>query len=567
MTRHLRLSTAFVSLILNFFGWNQVRAQGTLQIGSDPFTNSGSQHLTEVEPQVYANGSTIVATFQQGRTFEGGSSDVGFSTSTDSGLTWQEGSLPGITVWAGGDRYDRVSDPSIAYNAAFGVWLIVTLPVGNGNREIFVSRSGDGLNWDDPITVYSADPPSSFDKTWMTCDNSPVSSFFGNCYIEWDDVGRGGVILMSASTDGGATWALPLNTADHATGLGGQPLVQPSGRVVVPYTTYSSVRAFISDDGGSSWSSSVSAAAITEHPVAGGLRDFNLPSAAIDGDGLVYVVWTDCRFRFRCGANDVVMMTSSDGVSWSGVTRVPIDDIGSSADHFLGAIGADRNSFAPNTGLTVLYYYYPVADCTTETCQLVVGFMTSSDGGNSWSDPADLAGPMSLSWLPSTISGLMVGDYFSVVYTDEGVPHPVFAAATEPIGTFFESMFSTCAGCATHARSRAEIAAESEVASSAAGSVAAVNDEWQPGPAQSETGALRVSAEAYRVNIGTVLPLSASGPAAESFHVLWEVEEGATGGSVSGGVYTAPLSPGLYHLVARAGAEKARLAIKVFTVQ
>src|SRR6516162_4924870 len=209
MTRHLRLSTAFVSLILNFFGWNQVRAQGTLQIGSDPFTNSGSQHLTEVEPQVYANGSTIVATFQQGRTFEGGSSDVGFSTSTDSGLTWQEGSLPGITVWAGGDRYDRVSDPSIAYSAAFGVWLIVTLPVGNGNREIFVSRSGDGLNWDDPITVYSADPPSSFDKTWMTCDNSPVSSFFGNCYIEWDDVGRGGVILMSASTDGGATWALP----------------------------------------------------------------------------------------------------------------------------------------------------------------------------------------------------------------------------------------------------------------------------------------------------------------------------------------------------------------------
>jgi hypothetical protein len=77
---------------------------------------------------------------------------------------------------------------------------------------------------------------------------------------------------------------------------------------------------------------------------------------------------------------------------------------------------------------------------------------------------------------------------------------------------------------------------------------------------------LRVSAEAYRVNIGTILPLSASGPAAESGAVNWEIEEGAAGGSVSGGVYTAPLSPGIYHLVARAGAERARLAIKVFTV-
>src|SRR5215471_1531396 len=508
--RH-QVSTAFVSSLLCFFISAGARAQGTLQIGSDPFTNPGSQHLTEVEPQVYAYGSTIVATYQQGRTFEGGSSDVGFSTSTDSGLTWQEGSLPGITVWAGGDRYDRVSDPSIAYNAAFGVWLIVTLPVGNGNREIFVSRSGDGFNWDDPITVYSAGPPSSFDKTWMTCDNSPVSPFFGNCYTEWDDVGRGGLILMSASADGGVSWVSPLNTADRATGLGGQPLVQPSGRVVVPYTTYSSVRSFISDDGGSSWSSSVSAAAITEHPVSGGLRDFNLPSAAIDGDGLVYVVWADCRFRFRCGSNDVVITTSSDGLQWSDVTRVPIDDVGGSADHFLGAIGADRNSFAPNVGLAVLYYYYPVASCTLANCQLTAGFMTSSDGGSSWSDPSVLAGPMFLNWLPNTVSGLMVGDYFSVFYTDDGVPHPVFAAATEPAGTFFESMFSTCVGCAAGSPSGTTSVSEAEGAP--VGIAPAETDRWQPAPAQSDSGALRISAEAYRINIGTHLPLRASGSA------------------------------------------------------
>jgi chitinase len=93
-------------------------------------------------------------------------------------------------------------------------------------------------------------------------------------------------------------------------------------------------------------------------------------------------------------------------------------------------------------------------------------------------------------------------------------------------------------------------------------------EEWQATAAQSESGALRVSADATRVNIGAVLPLRAEGPAARNAVVDWVVEEGPSGGSVSGsGVYTAPQSPGVYHLIASTGAERARLAIKVFTVQ
>src|SRR6266851_399368 len=343
MIRHLVLSISLVSM--------NVSAAGTVQISSDPFSNFDSQHLTEVETQIYGNGSTIVATFQQGRFEGGGCSDIGFATSTDSGLTWQDGSLPGITIWAGGDRYRSVSDPSIAYNAAFGIWLIETLPVGFGNQEIFVSRSGDGLNWDNPITVYSATGSSSFDKPWIICDNSPSSPFFGNCYIEWDDVGAGGRILMTTSSDGGGTWGPPLTTADSASGLGGQPLVQPGGRVVVPFTDFAGIRAFISDDGGNSWSSAFSVSSIVEHQVAGGLRDFNLPSAAIDGDGRIYVVWRDCRSRPSCRSNDIVIISSSDGIDWSAPTRVPIDDPTSAADYFLPGLGADRNTFGPTVGL------------------------------------------------------------------------------------------------------------------------------------------------------------------------------------------------------------------------
>ena len=58
-----------------------------LKISTDPFTNSTSQHKTQVEPDTFSNGSTIVSAFQSGRFFDGGSSDIGWATSTNNGAT------------------------------------------------------------------------------------------------------------------------------------------------------------------------------------------------------------------------------------------------------------------------------------------------------------------------------------------------------------------------------------------------------------------------------------------------------------------------------------------------
>src|SRR6266567_6405653 len=98
------------------------------QISSDPFTNPTSQHATEVEPDTFAFGSTIVAAFQQGRFVSGGgASGIGWATSTDAGANWVHGSLPGITRFAGNGPYDRATDPVVAYDAKHGVWLIASL--------------------------------------------------------------------------------------------------------------------------------------------------------------------------------------------------------------------------------------------------------------------------------------------------------------------------------------------------------------------------------------------------------------------------------------------------------
>src|SRR5262249_59438749 len=67
------------------------QAQTTVtQISSDPFAPNSmptAAHATEVEPDTFAFGSTVVSVFQTGRVFNGGSSDIGFATSPDGGAT------------------------------------------------------------------------------------------------------------------------------------------------------------------------------------------------------------------------------------------------------------------------------------------------------------------------------------------------------------------------------------------------------------------------------------------------------------------------------------------------
>src|SRR5439155_12990908 len=108
---------------------------------------------------------------------------------------------------------------------------------------LVVNRSTDGgLTFQDPVTVSLNQ--GSYDKQWMTCDNTPGSPFYGNCYVEWS--GNTG-ITMSRSTDGGLTWAN--SSTPFAGGSGGQPVVQNNGRVVVPYIG-NGMQSLISTDGG-----------------------------------------------------------------------------------------------------------------------------------------------------------------------------------------------------------------------------------------------------------------------------------------------------------------------------
>ena len=426
-------------------------AASPLQISSDPFTQSTckasntTNHHTEVEPDTFSNGSTIVATFQVGRVFDGGSCDIGFATSANNGGTWTNGLLPGITTFEGG-TFDRVSDPAAAFDAKANIWIISSLALkGTTGAAVLVSQSKDstGLTWNNPVTVHAASGSENLDKEWIVCDNTSTSPFFGHCYVEWDNNGAGNLLQMSTSTDGGTTWSAP--ATNNSGVIGGQPVVRPDGTVIVPIDNASetAVGAFNSTNGGASWSAITTIATIRHHTVAGSLRESQLPSAEIDGAGTVYVAWSDCRFRRNCRTNDIVLSHSlnSTGTSWSSVSRVPIDATNSGVDHFIPGLAVNKATSGSSAQLGLTYYFYP-----SGTTQLSVGFISSKNAGSTWSTAQTIASGMSTGWLATTSQGRMVGDYISTSYGSDNLAHGVFATASAPTsGTNCSDVPDNCA--------------------------------------------------------------------------------------------------------------------------
>ncbi len=455
-----RAAPVAVGLVL-VAGTTASAAVSLTRVSVDPYTDAQAQHRTEVEPDTFAFGSTIVSAFQVGRVFGGGSSNIGWATSRDGGATWSHGYLPGITG-NGGGPFGQASDATVAYDAKHKVWLISSLGLGASSVDVLVSRSTKGgVAWGKPVTVATG----SNDKNWTVCDNTPSSPHYGNCYTEYDVTSAGDSVMMRTSADGGLTWGPARAPSGGAIGLGGQPVVQPSGTVVVPYESFAgslAVRSFSSTNGGTSWGGTVLVNNITHHGAAGSLRESPLPSAAVDGAGTVYVTWADCRFRTGCSSNDIVLSKSTGPGSWSAPARIPIDPVSSTVDHFAPGVAVAPGTSGASARIGLTYYYYPNASCNSSTCKLDAGFVSSANGGSTWSAPAQIAGPMSLSWLPSTSEGIMFGDYIATAIVAGGNAYPVIPVSRANAGSaFHQAMYVPAGGLAVTGGTRAASAAHS----------------------------------------------------------------------------------------------------------
>ena len=411
-------------------------------IARDPY-KAPAQHSTIAEPDTLSWGNTIVAAFQSGRFRDGGAVNTGWATSRDLGRTWHSGVLPALTVNSRpAGRWQRASDPVVAYDAAHGVWLITSLALTAGDAAaVVVSRSADGLSWSAPVTVIEAplQPALLLDKEWIVCDNGSASPNRGSCYVTYSDF-RSRQLEFQASRDGGLTWEGQVSAPENA----GRPsivgrwapapqlVVQPDGDLIVPYYDETRVASVRSADGGHSFTAPVTVAPTTFKPTPD-LRAPPLPSAEVDQQGTVYVVWPDCRSRPHCGFNDLVISRSTDGIVWSPPTRIPTAQRSSRADFVLPGLGVDPNRVGR---LAVAYYVYRGGEF------IDAGFISSPNGGRTWRQPRRLnAQTMRLNWIAQA-GGAMVGDYISTSWTS-GRAISVFPLASLRPGSFDQPLFAT----------------------------------------------------------------------------------------------------------------------------
>jgi len=419
------------------------------QLSRDRTTASIGQHSTEVEPDSFAFGSTVVSVFQVGRVFQGGAVAIGFATSRDSGKTWRSGLLPGVTRTSPQPgAAERASDPGVTYDALHRVWLAVTLVISPATDEFhfYVSRSADGITWSGPLAAVTA-PDGDLDKEWITCDNGATSPFRGRCYIAYYDVATG-AIRTTASTDGGLTWGTPVATSPvPPNGLdfnGTQPVTLPDGALVVIYTSFASNPAYTSSivaarstDGGATFAAPVTIAPLSVAAIPA-VRTFSLSSAEADSAGDVYASWEGCTTP-TCPTSRINLATSTDGITWT--PAVAITSAGQGVDHFLPGLGADP---ATPGRLALVYHSIPDFCANTPSCPGIDVFSkTSENGGRTWTKPQRLtAEPVALDSMARTRSGLMLGDYVSTSFV-RGKPVSVFALAAARVGsTFRQAIFA-----------------------------------------------------------------------------------------------------------------------------
>jgi len=74
-------------------------------------------------------------------------------------------------------------------------------------------------------------------------------------------------------------------------------------------------------------------------------------------------------------------------------------------------------------GLT--YYFY-----NSGSTALNIGFISSTNGGSSWSAPTTIMSGATSVWAATTSQGRMVGDYISTSYGSDNLAHGVFATVT-----------------------------------------------------------------------------------------------------------------------------------------
>lgn len=328
-------------------------------------------------------------------------SALGFHLSRDGGSTWQRVlCMPEITK--GGKLWDPLDEPSVGYDRN-GTAYVAGLYSCTGYCYEYtagfaaVQKSSDGTHWSKPV-VALRQPGQTFPfETWFTVDTTAGSPRVNSLYVSgvmWTDQGYKNQVLISHSTDGGATWkqaaADPVQIApagDDFTRM----TVGKDGTVYITWMRCVWNANYICDtarmlfskstDGGNTWSrphlmTKVTMPTSWSLPNTKGERVFNYPVIGVDNSngahaGNLYVVmytWTGIYLRVQ------VVRSENGGKTWS--NPVPVAPASDTHDQFFPSLAVS------STGLVGVSWLDRRNDPANINYQAFAAI--SSDGGRSF---------------------------------------------------------------------------------------------------------------------------------------------------------------------------------------
>ena len=275
-------------------------------------TSGDPAGIANSENAIAANGSQVVAGWNDGKGFGTSPGGSGFSYSSDGGLSFTDGGVPPAVA---GSIY--FGDPSLAVDNAGNFYYANLYSHDGGPRPTAISVNhgtftGPNFAFDPPVMAAGPDLVNVLDKEWVACDRVN-----GNVYVTYTRflAAGGNQIEFTRSTNQGATWSPPILLTSPAIEnvQGSRVAVGPSGEIQVLYLVYdvatqnNYMRTRRSADGGLTWGIEVTLPAGPNgifsnygsgSPGFNRARGIGFPSMTIDrtagsNSGRIYATWEE----------------------------------------------------------------------------------------------------------------------------------------------------------------------------------------------------------------------------------------------------------------------------------
>ncbi len=397
-----------------------------INISDDPYPqNEPSVKISRKDP------NRVVAAWRDFRTgVNPALRRIGYSYSTDGGLTWSVSQLTPQII----PTCALSSDPAVATDTAGNFYIVtVSLNDNTANGELWLFKSVDGGVTFDSVYQLANNSNAFEDKEYVTTDFVPASPYYNNMYVSWTRFTSGTNILLVRSTDQGVTWSSPVNVSGSNLSVQGSvPAVGPNGEVYVAWYGYDFTSENIyfdkSTDGGLTFGNDI---VVSPCPNAW------FPSMAVDisggtYNGNIYVTWND----ERNGDGDIFLSKSTDGgTTWSAALRINNDPVSNGREQYWPWI-----TVAESGEIDLIFY----DTRNTPNNNTIEAYLArSTDGGETFTNEL-LSTQQSPTNTPN--SDVRFGDYIGIdayggnivvpVWTDEragGVNMDIYSANITPL--------------------------------------------------------------------------------------------------------------------------------------